>query len=339
MTAAFVGLIGVIAGALLGGLLNAALERQRRKVAAKGAGWLIAAELDSTVRRIESALDSGQWWRGDCPTEAWQNHAKDLAFEASRPLRESSTISPPDEWSEPHESTDEEPVPASSEVVDRSELPSLLERLAAAYAIVDRWNVDLADEAAGRSTRGGETVEANQEDLREDRAALDEASGLLKSQLAPPSEMRARAVRRWGAILAPIVLAPVFVSAAFVERLDVNEQTIARVLQDQVTPSGTVDCDSKGGDWICTTRRFERVRGACPTSARLSDPPRFAFADAERQPRECEVQRSYEAIRRGEVIEFSPSRRERDKARKVILRRAPKEALISKVWKWLKGDP
>lgn len=79
MTAALIGLIGVIAGALLGGLVNAWVERRRQRTAAWVAARLIAAELDVVERRVSSAIQNKNWWPGELPTNAWKAQLANLA--------------------------------------------------------------------------------------------------------------------------------------------------------------------------------------------------------------------------------------------------------------------
>jgi hypothetical protein len=87
MTAALIGLIGVVAGALLAGLANYEVERRKRLDAARAAGLLIADELQVAVRRLKSAT-ADEWWAGELPTEAWKTNLKDLVHVLPDSVRE-----------------------------------------------------------------------------------------------------------------------------------------------------------------------------------------------------------------------------------------------------------
>jgi hypothetical protein len=78
MTAALIGLIGIIAGALLGGLLTFGVEASKRRKTAYAAGSLIATELIIVIERMISAIpERGDpvRWEGDLPTTAWDARA------------------------------------------------------------------------------------------------------------------------------------------------------------------------------------------------------------------------------------------------------------------------
>jgi hypothetical protein len=118
MTAALVGLIGVIAGALLGGVVNYVIERRKRWAAADAAGRLIAGELAATELRLQASSERKHWWAGDLPTEAWRTHAKDLG----------------------------------------AELPGVLQDLSTVYVnVIDSWNAERAAADAGSRAPGGAT--------------------------------------------------------------------------------------------------------------------------------------------------------------------------------------
>lgn len=83
VTEALIGLIGVVAGALLGGLVRVLVDRQRQQLRARVAARLIAAELGVVVRKLQSAVKTGGWWAGELPTQAWRGHLGDLAVVVS----------------------------------------------------------------------------------------------------------------------------------------------------------------------------------------------------------------------------------------------------------------
>lgn len=77
MTAAVVGLLGVIAGALFGGVVKSRADRRLRRVEVVATARIMAIELRSTVVTLLSAKDAGEWWPGEFPVWLW--NAKSLA--------------------------------------------------------------------------------------------------------------------------------------------------------------------------------------------------------------------------------------------------------------------
>lgn len=71
MTAALIGLAGLIVGSLLGGFLDFASEKRGRREAARAAALLIAAELDAAAQKIRRT-------ERDLATDAWKTGARDL---------------------------------------------------------------------------------------------------------------------------------------------------------------------------------------------------------------------------------------------------------------------
>jgi hypothetical protein len=106
MTAAVVGVVSVIAGALLGGVLNYQLARSRQRALARAARRRIAAELKLVADRLKSAADTGKWWSGALPSDTWKATVNDLAVEVKR---------------------------------------DLIDELTDAYALVELWNSDCAE--------------------------------------------------------------------------------------------------------------------------------------------------------------------------------------------------
>jgi len=77
MTAAMVGLLGVIAGALLGGVVKSRADRRLRRVEVVATARIMAIELRSTALMLRTAGTSGEWWVGDLAVGLWD--AKSLA--------------------------------------------------------------------------------------------------------------------------------------------------------------------------------------------------------------------------------------------------------------------
>jgi hypothetical protein len=79
VSVALVGLVGVIAGALLGGLMSFRLERSKQLMAARVARSLIVAELEGATIRMTSAVTTGKWFSLKLPTETWREMAGALS--------------------------------------------------------------------------------------------------------------------------------------------------------------------------------------------------------------------------------------------------------------------
>ena len=103
MTAALIGLIGVIAGALLAGVANYWVESRRRRATAYAAGTLIVTQLTTVERRMTSASTKKQRWKGALPLDFWAEHANALAYDVR---------------------------------------PRIFENVAGAYQLIDSWNTD-----------------------------------------------------------------------------------------------------------------------------------------------------------------------------------------------------
>jgi hypothetical protein len=106
MTAAVIGVIGLIAGALITGLLDYRAARSNRRTRARVAGNLIATELELAIKRLDLARDKNRWWGQDFPSERWKANADALAVDVRR---------------------------------------TLIDELAEAYAMLESWNLERAE--------------------------------------------------------------------------------------------------------------------------------------------------------------------------------------------------
>ncbi len=78
MTAAVLGLVGVLLGILIGGLVTVRAERAKGRGDAKAAGRLIRAEIWLVENRITASVTSGKPWPLPLPTAAWTEHAIEI---------------------------------------------------------------------------------------------------------------------------------------------------------------------------------------------------------------------------------------------------------------------
>jgi hypothetical protein len=374
MPEALIGLIGVIAGALLGGVVNADLERRKRRAAAVAAGWLIVSELEVSVRRITSALEESQLWKGDLPNEAWKANASDLSFDLRRlepgqltpqPGRSSQTSQPqqaeePSEASHPGQA--EEPSQASQvEQAEPSQAlqpePNILQRLAAAYAIIDRSNVlaegfrdvaepkNAAPEIAPTDANTGAAAQKLLRDLTLSRDAIQEAKRFLEQGLRTPRGAGLRSARRGVSLVLGAALLVTLISATFVKRSDVTRTTVASSLQAQLarlsTLPTTVDCDPKGDDWHCTASNQERGNAcASATAASSRHAPVAKVRFVQVAERSCVKRSTYDATLNGNKLEYvrdASARNEVNAAAAVIVSGIHKKSYWKTAWDWVRG--
>jgi hypothetical protein len=78
MTVAMLGLVGVVIGALLGGIASAAVERNKQRAAAAGLAAMMSQELQENAERIEDTLRSHTWWKDELRNDAWTGDRRDL---------------------------------------------------------------------------------------------------------------------------------------------------------------------------------------------------------------------------------------------------------------------
>ncbi len=231
MTAALVGVIGVLAGALLGGVFSSAVERRKRLVAAQAAAQLVVAELEAAEMRISDAIASAVWWTGSLSTRAWERSASDL---------------PP------------------------GIRMHVLRRLARAYTSIESINLartdgtgaPVAELPIAAPGRGGEpwTLANASEEIEKARVELE-------SQLTTPPG----AALRIASFGLAVIVAVLIVVALIVQRPDLSNRTVAAAIQTAtpttVGETSTVECTGAGADdWLCKVTQLVPSGRACPAS-------------------------------------------------------------------------
>jgi hypothetical protein len=231
--AAVIGLIGLIAGAIVTGFLNLVLGEREKRARARVAAQLITDELTAADKKLVSAIDAtlqapaaedGErigfgWWLGDLPVDAMREFQPDLATSAS---------------------------------------PGLRKMLASAYRICVSRN---DEHAAARTTPAGPKG-----DLQEDRQSLEKVRQQLEAapKLRAPSQ-KLRATRRIAALIVSILVLALVLAALLVPRPDVNAATVASALQSRLGHDALVECSPRGSEWSCRDYSLS-AKVACPAA-------------------------------------------------------------------------
>jgi hypothetical protein len=281
MATAVIGLVGVIAGALLGGLFSINVDRLKERRRAIVAGRLISTELGTIGERMRAAAKKGYWWAADLPTEAWKtqrdslavlhgiNRSIDLTIEKvpeTAPTAAGQVSKSSEEHSENQSaSADDAPTTATSTTV--------LIELAETYATVESWNGDRAASVPtappGSSAPVGAIVlpaEKINTELSESAQEVDKAQTALNKALAKVDTPFRRALGPWGVLVAWLIgAAVVFLLgvAAFAQRPDLTAETVATTMENYYGQSTLVTCDPAGIDWTCTVYDLNGTRQSC----------------------------------------------------------------------------
>lgn len=287
MTGALIGLIGVVVGALLGGLLTFGVEASKRRKTAYAAGSLIATELTVVINRMKSAIpESGapQRWTGDLPTKAWDARTADLVLNgipaqlpgAPEPLdpriEKLLALCAPTDPSPPGVSATQAQAQAHSDLLSRSrrllaprkpsrssaERPSdLLTRLGAVYASIDRWNSEPGD--------------PEQCALVRDIKFYSTVRGDLKRYIRSLARRGRTSFRRVASVAMAIAVLVIAVILLVTPRADVNSATVASALENHLGGTNVVHCDPSGmRDWQCIDYHLSEPLGACGTGVAAS---------------------------------------------------------------------
>lgn len=79
MSAALIGVFGVVAGALIGSAISIFVQRRQQVLTAARSGRLVAVELDRVVSLMEPTITEGLWWTRPLPSGVWQSHQIEVA--------------------------------------------------------------------------------------------------------------------------------------------------------------------------------------------------------------------------------------------------------------------
>lgn len=236
MTAALIGVLGIIVGTLLGGFISLYIARRRKREQALIASRLIRNELESAEIDLTAAARAVEWWESPLPDGVWSKSRWDLIAEL-------------DEKKE----------------IDKN----ARDAVEAAYMIVNSLN---GSKAAGGNpdpgewnknvpylTRGITSIETWQQDQkkRQDHRRLQYRTFVLAPLVS---------VAMFAVVLAGIAL--------IVSRPNINQTTVSSALQSELGPDALVVCAPRSGDWLCTDNQLSAPRSSCLTSQVTSSPSR-----------------------------------------------------------------
>lgn len=268
MAIAIVGLIGVIAGALLGGLLSFSVEASKRRNAAYMAGSLIATELAAVIDIMLSAFpETGppEWWEVHLlPTTFWSTHAAELlAYRI--PGRIPGKPEPVDPrinnlkafpMAATAESTSTAVATDAAEATHAAISRDLVTRLGAAYLSIEAWN---AEKKSDPPISG---------DLLRDLEKYSAVRGDLKRYTRGLERRPIVSIRRTATVLATIAVIVIGVSQLLISRPDASSQTVAGTLQSHLGRSDLVHCDPSGaGEWSCIDQHLSGPLSVCQAVA------------------------------------------------------------------------
>jgi hypothetical protein len=313
MAAALIGLIGLIAGALLGGLLTFSVEMSKRRRTAHAAGSLVASELTAVIDRLlnaASAPGGPKRWKGKLPTRAWETCAADLVAKGipkQLPGKPEPFDSKVDEFlatcrdaasgppAGPAGPSQEPSPPADAESRDKRR-PGLLAGLRKPPRPDQRPDLLARRKPPGPDQRpdllarlgavyasieiwNSEGEDPGKKELCRDVRFYSTVQGDLK-RYTRSLEHRGRTItRRYVTLVAAVAVGFLAVVLLTISRVDVTSVTVASALQSRLDGASIVHCDSYGsGDWQCLDYHLSGPLRACHSRAAAGDASAVEFA-------------------------------------------------------------
>lgn len=254
MTIALIGLIGVLAGALVAGLFTYQVERRRRIDTAQAAGHLILGELQVVSAKMQGV--TGQ--PDELPTQIWNARAAELALDRridpnllTSLVRAYGVV---DIYN--RQRAKAEASQSSAPVALRSLGGRLINRLLLLGRPGDAAPEPPADET---HLADAQTV------LDDNRKYIEEIRQQLARELNRLAGLGLK--RIWKTVGVPALIVGLLATATWLgalERPEVNAQTVAATLQSHLGSDALVDCDPDGRDWICS---MYPANISCPVTA------------------------------------------------------------------------
>jgi hypothetical protein len=271
MAAAYLGIIGVIIGALLAGITSTLVERQKLRAVAEGVALDVHDELEENARRVEAALRTYHWWPGSLETKAWRSGRKDLRFgigriedrvpekttSADKPqtaTSPASTPTPPDSTATPPDST---ATPPDSTATPPDSTPNSQ----TSYLVIAYQTIDTLQEL--RTTKKNPDKLDEDNELMPGLKILQGAAGRLREDIV---HLRRRSrSRKFTSLAAVLAVAAVLLVTPFEYRTDA---TVTAAVESAF-PGTVADCDAQSGDWTCSVYPITGPVSSC----RLGDRP------------------------------------------------------------------
>jgi hypothetical protein len=212
MTAALVGLLGVIAGALLGGVVKSKADRRLRRVEVVATARIMAIELRSTAFTLRTVVTSGEWWVGELPVRLWDARSLAVAYDLDEPK---------------------------------------LGEVENTYRLLRNLNASTRSiRQAGYPRELTEKTKSRLSDCA--TKAEDAASVLNRGQSDLLSKRQHERLRmNVGLIVAAILALVVAGSLLFQTVPDRSEPAVSHALETALGTGYLADCDAAGNDWAC----------------------------------------------------------------------------------------
>jgi hypothetical protein len=319
VTAAVVGAIGVILGALLGGVASDAVERRKVRVAGRAAARAIGAELALAASKLGSAtapseeasgpaaggagatapVEEPGWWLGVPSTRAWEARFDALAAIAPK---------------------------------------EVIEDLATAYAQIESWK------SQRQQATESWPSQAQVDELKKDVVLVVDAKRTLETFVSASRFQRATRwtpdVAPWRVIVfrwVPALLVVVALGAVLlVPRDDVNAQTVAAAVEKGEGPHALAECDRVMDHWSCSVLTTVGARDRCLSGGVVASSavPAAAIATA------CQTlgpPQSVTVVDTGDRLIITPGEKERSQNRNRFSEAAMTRSLIVRAWRALWG--
>jgi hypothetical protein len=320
MTPALVGLLGVVAGALLGGIVTIEVDRGRRRRLAIAAAHRVRIELEKAERTFNAARRTGLWWLGDVSEDAWRAHSDNLVAA----LR-----------------------------------PDVLKAVQNAYVLIETWSAEwahrhqlalmryeaVAQNYPDKAVWHSPTIEkAKLEELRKDACALGSARSRLAGDTTRLQGSSAwvpiKRVLRWGAYGALVVIAICGVTALTIDRPYLTDVTVADELESKLGGNTRVDCDGSKGDWSCVVYELNAAgedRAASPLALTPATAAAAPILIPWASSSAAATVKRFDAVAVGgaELVyteKLTPEQILREESREVITTQGAKKSLLLRLW-------
>lgn len=308
VSAAIIGAVAVIVGAVFTGVASDIIERRKRRSAGRAAALAIAAELDLLASKLDSAAAPGDeqaadadathelgWWVGVPPISAWRSSFDALAAVAPR---------------------------------------ELIRFVATAYGQAESWQAERG-QAGDLPPNAAQVVQLKKdvelaERARDDLNLFATASGWRKALRWTPDEPGWRKAVRWTPALLAISAFAIFLA---VPRDDINTQTVATAVEQAYGPMSVAECDQVVSHWSCSVFTLAFPRAVCLSGFM----PRTVAASTAHPPCALSAPKRATVVDLGDQLLITPGDRERGRNRRAWTEPTTERSLLWKAWRVFRG--